>query len=106
MPAPAVVKMVTCDAARHLGLGDQVGSLERGKRADIILLDLNMAHAQPLYDIYAQIVYALGRDNVCTVLINGKIVLRDRVLQTMNENEMMGSVRELSEKISAEATQN
>lgn len=103
MPAPDMVKMVTCDAARHLGLGANIGSLEPGKRADIILLDLDMLHAQPLYDIYAQIVYALGRDNVSTALINGKIVLRDRVLQTINESEMMGQVRELAAKIDAEA---
>lgn len=105
MPASDVVKMVTCDAARHLGLGDKIGSLERRKRADIILLDLNLLHAQPLYDIYAQIVYALGRDNVSTVFINGKIVLRDRVLQTINESEMLGNVRALAEKINAEARQ-
>lgn len=106
LPAPDMVKMVTCDAARHLGLGAKIGSLEPGKRADMILLDLNMLHAQPLYDIYAQIVYALGRDNVSTVLINGNIVLRDRVLQTINESEMMGQVRELAVKINAEAKKN
>lgn len=103
MPAPGVVKMVTSDAARHIGLGDKIGSLERGKRADLILLDLNMAHAQPLYDIYAQLLYALGRDNVSTVFINGKIVMRDRQLQTIDESEMMGQVRELADKIHTEA---
>jgi 5-methylthioadenosine/S-adenosylhomocysteine deaminase len=103
LPAPDVVKMVTRDAARHLGLGDRIGSLVAGKRADLILLDLDALNAQPLYDVYAQLLYTLGRDNVSTVLINGKIVLRDRVLQTINEADLMGQARELAERIGAEA---
>lgn len=103
MPASAVVKMATCDAARFIGLGNKTGSLEAGKRADVILLDLDAVNAQPLYDVYAQIVYALGRDNVSTVLIDGKPVVRNRVLQTINASDMLGQVRELAEKISAEA---
>jgi 5-methylthioadenosine/S-adenosylhomocysteine deaminase len=102
MPAPQVVKMATCDAARALGLGDKIGSLESGKRADIVLLDLDAVHAQPLYDVYAQLLYALGRDDVTTVLIDGKIVMRDRELCTLNESEMSSQLHELAASILAE----
>lgn len=102
MPAPQVVKMVTCDAARALGLGNKIGSLQVGKRADITLLDLNGVHAQPLYDVYAQLLYALGREDVSTVLIDGQVVLRDRQLCTVNESEMRSQLRELAAEISAE----
>lgn len=101
MPAPQVVRMGTCDAARALGLGDKIGSLEEGKRADIILLDLHSPHAQPLYDVYAQLVYSLGRDDVSTVLINGQIVLQDRKLCTIDESEMQNDLRELAAEILA-----
>ena len=105
MPASNVVKMVTCDAARYIGLGDKIGSLETGKRADIILLDLTQLHAMPLYDIYAQLLYALGRDNVKTVFIDGKMVLFEGALQTIDETEMRGLVQELAQEINAELEQ-
>lgn len=102
MPAPQVVKMATCDGARAVGLDDKIGSLEAGKRADILLLDLNSVHAQPLYDVYAQLLYALGRDDVSTVLINGHVVMQDRQLLTLNEPEMMSHLLELAMEISHE----
>jgi len=75
---------------------------ERGKRADVILLDLNQAHAMPLYDIYAQLLYTLGRDNVSTVIINGKIVMRDHQLLTINESDLKGQLLELGDQINTE----
>ncbi len=105
MPAIQVVKMATCDAARALGLGAKVGSLEAGKRADVILLNLNALHAQPLYDVYAQLLYALGREDVSTVLINGKFVLKERQLCTINESELLSQVAVLAAQIRAEMKQ-
>lgn len=102
MPAKQVIRMATCDAARALGLDDKIGSLEAGKRADIILLDLDAAHAQPLYDVYAQLVYALGREDVSTVLIDGRIVLQDRQLTTLDRAEIFSQLSELAAEISAE----
>lgn len=103
MPAPQMVRMVTCHAARALGMHDKIGSLEIGKRADIVLLELDAVHAQPLYDVYAQLVYALGRDNVDTVIIDGKIVMRERKLQTIREADLLANVRELAQAINVEA---
>lgn len=102
MPAPEVVRMVTCDAAEALGLGEQIGSLEPGKRADVIVLDLNQAHAQPLYDVYAHLLYTIGRDNVASVIINGKLVMHERQLLTVNQGDVMAQVRALGEQIRAE----
>jgi 5-methylthioadenosine/S-adenosylhomocysteine deaminase len=103
LPAPEVVKMVTCDTARALGLGDRVGSLEVGKRADIILIDLNHPHLVPLYDVYSHLVYAVGRDDVSTVLINGQLVMRNRQLLTVDEEATMAEVRAMAQQI-AETT--
>jgi 5-methylthioadenosine/S-adenosylhomocysteine deaminase len=103
LPAPEVVNMVTCDAARALGLGDRVGSLEVGKRADVIIIDLNRPHLVPLYDVYSHLVYAVGRDDVSTVLINGQVVMRNRQLLTIDEEATMAEVRAMAQRI-AEAT--
>jgi 5-methylthioadenosine/S-adenosylhomocysteine deaminase len=99
LPAPEVVNMVTCDAARALGLGDRVGSLEVGKRADIIIIDLNRPHLVPLYDVYSHLVYAVGRDDVSTVLINGQVVMRNRQLLTTDEQATMAEVRAMAQQI-------
>jgi 5-methylthioadenosine/S-adenosylhomocysteine deaminase len=99
LPAPEVVKMVTCDAARALGLGDRVGSLEVGKRADIIVIDLNRPHLVPLYNVYSHLVYAVGRDDVSTVLINGQVVMRNRQLLTIDEGATMAEVRAMAQQI-------
>jgi 5-methylthioadenosine/S-adenosylhomocysteine deaminase len=102
MPAPRVVRMATCDAARALGLGDKIGSLEEGKCADIIMLDLGAVHSQPLYDVYAQLLYSLGREDVSTVLIDGRIVMQDRQLVTLDKAEIFSRLLELALEISAE----
>jgi 5-methylthioadenosine/S-adenosylhomocysteine deaminase len=99
LPAPEVVKMVTCDAARVLGLGDRVGSLEVGKCADIILIDLNHPHLVPLYDVNSHLVYAVGRDDVSAVLINGQVVMRNRQLLTVDNAATMAEVRAMARQI-------
>jgi 5-methylthioadenosine/S-adenosylhomocysteine deaminase len=99
LPAPEVVKMVTSDAARALGLGDRVGSLEVGKRADIILIDLNRPHLVPLYDVTSHLVYAVGRDDVSTVLINGQVVMRNRQLLTIDNAATIAEVRAMGQQI-------
>jgi 5-methylthioadenosine/S-adenosylhomocysteine deaminase len=101
-PAPEAVRMATCDAARALGLGEQIGSLEAGKRADIILIDLDSPHLVPMYDVYSYLVYAVGRDDVKTVLIDGQIVMRDHTLLTVDVPGTMEQARELAKQIEAE----
>ncbi|MCP3997334.1 MAG: amidohydrolase family protein, partial [bacterium] len=82
------------DATRALGLGDEIGSLEPGKRADLILLDSNSPHLTPLYDPCSHLVYAAGRGDVSTVMIDGRLVMRDRQLLTVDEGRTIEDVRE------------
>jgi 5-methylthioadenosine/S-adenosylhomocysteine deaminase len=96
-----IVKMVTIEGAKALGIDDKVGSVEVGKRADIILVDLNRPHLAPMFDVYAHLAYTVGRDDVSTVVINGKVVMRDRVLTTIDEESAMAEVNALAEQISA-----
>ncbi len=100
-PARQVLRMVTTDAAKALGMDDRIGSLEAGKRADIILVDLHRPHLVPLFDVYSLLTYAAGREDVSTVLVNGSVVVRDRKLLSANEADTMASVREIAAQISA-----
>lgn len=99
MDAKTVVRMATIDGARTLGMEKITGSLETGKRADIILIGLNKPHLTPLYNEYSHLVYAAGGADVDTVIINGKIVMENRRLLTMDENDVLQKVREIAVRI-------
>jgi len=87
--AREVVKMSTIDAARVLGMEDKIGSLEVGKRADIISINLDKPHLAPIYDPYSHIVYCVNSGDVENVIIDGKIIVRNRKLKTMNEEKIL-----------------
>jgi 5-methylthioadenosine/S-adenosylhomocysteine deaminase len=106
LDAREVVRMVTCDAAEALGLGGQIGSLEAGKRADIILIDLDSPHLTPLYDVYSHLVYAVGRGDVSTALIDGRVVMQDRQLTTLDREAILGEIRALAPRIQDFVSQN
>jgi 5-methylthioadenosine/S-adenosylhomocysteine deaminase len=99
MPAVEVVKMATCDAARAMGLGDKIGSLVAGKQADLILIDPEQSHLTPLYNVYSHLVYAVGRADVATVLIRGRVVMQQRQLTTLEEANVIAAVQELAQAI-------
>ncbi|CDM65508.1 amidohydrolase [Pyrinomonas methylaliphatogenes] len=80
--------MATMGGARALGLAREVGSLEVGKRADLAIVALDGLHQTPRYDIYSQLVYATKAADVRTVIVNGRIVMRDRRLLTLDEAEI------------------
>ncbi|MDH5267687.1 MAG: amidohydrolase family protein, partial [Candidatus Bathyarchaeota archaeon] len=89
LPAQQVLRMATVDGAKALGLEKTVGSLEVGKKPDIILIDFRKPHLTPLHDPYANIVYsALGSD-VDTVIIDGKLLMDRREVKTLDEQEVM-----------------
>jgi 5-methylthioadenosine/S-adenosylhomocysteine deaminase len=94
--ARTVVRLATRGGADLLGLGDQLGSLEVGKRADLILIDLQQPHLVPLYDIYSHLAYAVAKGDVTTVVIEGQVVMRDRRLLTLDEEEIMAHAREIA----------
>jgi 5-methylthioadenosine/S-adenosylhomocysteine deaminase len=101
LPALAVLKMATTAGARALGLADEIGSIEAGKRADLILLNLDRLHTTPQPDIVSTIVYAAQSSDVQTVWIDGRCVLREGRLTTMDEREVMQNARTEAAKLAS-----
>jgi len=96
MDAPTTVRMATINGAKALGMGELTGSLETGKKADIILIGLDKPHLTPIYNEYSHLVYAAGGADVDSVIINGQVVMEDRRLLTINEKEVMEEVRKIA----------
>ena len=99
--AKAVVEMATIEGARALHMEKEIGSLEPGKKADFILIGLDAPNAVPMYDVYAQLAYALKGSDVETVIIGGRVVMRDKKLLTVDEAAVIGKAREFKNKIEA-----
>ncbi len=99
--AKSVVEMATIEGARALHMEKEIGSLEVGKKADIVLISLDEPNAVPMYDIYAQLAYALKGSDVETVVIGGRIVMRNKKLLTLNEPEILAKAREYGKKVEA-----
>ena len=99
VPAIAALEMATIGGARALKLDHLVGSLEPGKRADVVVIDLDEDNLVPLYDPVSHLAYAVETSNVRTVIIDGRIVLRDGVLATADEREIRRRVRALAIEI-------
>ena len=97
--AKDVVAMATIDGARAVHLEKEIGSLETGKKADLVLISLNEPNAVPMYDIYAQIAYSLKGSDVETVVIGGKVVMRDRKLLTLDEPKILEKAREYGKSV-------
>ena len=92
-PAPQVLQMATRDGAAALGWEDQIGSLEVGKKADLIAIDLNQPHLTPLYDPISHLVYAVKGSDVRHVWVNGEQVVRDRRVLKVDEARVMAAVK-------------
>lgn len=101
LSAKAVVEMATIEGARALHMEKEIGSLEAGKKADLILISLDEPNAVPMYDVYAQLAYALKGSDVETVVIGGRIVMRDRKLLTVNEEEVIAKARQYKKTVAA-----
>ncbi|MCA1564825.1 MAG: 5'-deoxyadenosine deaminase [Acidobacteria bacterium] len=94
LPARRMLRMATIDGARALGLEQETGTLEAGKRADLIVVALDRLHLTPRPDIVSAVVYAAEASDVMTVVIDGQIVMRDGELTTMNEREVIDEASE------------
>ena len=99
--AKAVVEMATIDGAKALHMEKEIGSLEVGKKADVIVISLNEPNAVPMYDVYAQLAYALKGSDVETVVIGGRVVMREHQLLTVKEDEVLAKAREYQKKVAA-----
>lgn len=89
LPARTAFYLATLAGAKALGLEKEIGSIEIGKRADIIIVNLNKLHCTPTPDLLSTLVYSANASDVETVLIDGQIVMKDQQLQTMDEQEVI-----------------
>jgi 5-methylthioadenosine/S-adenosylhomocysteine deaminase len=99
MPAQQAFELATIRGAEALHLESEIGSIEVGKRADLVVVERDSLNQIPLVNIYSDLVYATKASDVQTVVINGRIVMRNRKLLTLNEKEIKASARVLREKI-------
>ncbi len=105
MPAVDVVEMATMGGARALHMEGRIGSLEPGKLADVIVLDHNSTTMTPFYDVYSTLVYAASAHDVKTTIIQGRVIMEDRNIKTVNVPEIREHMRVLARKISAAVAQ-
>jgi 5-methylthioadenosine/S-adenosylhomocysteine deaminase len=106
IPARTALAMATRLGARAMHLGDITGSLEAGKRADLIVVDLNESHATPRFArdpaaVYSQLVYAAKSTDVVDVMCDGRWLMRDRRLLTLDEADLQASARDVATRIDA-----
>ncbi|MHB1185942.1 MAG: amidohydrolase [Desulfobulbia bacterium] len=100
MSAETTLRMATLGGATLLGADKSIGSLEVGKKADLIVLDMNKPHLTPMYNIPSHLVYAATGSDVAHSVINGRVVMRDRQLLTMDEDAVLARLREIGAHIS------
>jgi len=101
IPAPTALRMATRGGAEAIGLGDQVGSLVAGRRADLIQVSLADPHLNPMYDVISHLVYTAHAADVVNVVVDGKIIMRDRDVLTIDEARVRTEAGELAAKIKA-----
>ena len=91
--------MATIRGARALHLEKEIGSIEKGKRADIVIVDLDDLHQTPYYNIYSDLVYATKASDVRSVIVEGRVIMRDRRLLTLKEETIKADARHYRERI-------
>lgn len=110
MPAWKVLRMATIEAAEAMGMDKEIGSLKAGKKADVILVDLRTPTMSPVFDwpvrnIVPNLVYSANGSEVCTVIIDGKVIVEDGRLLTVNEEREIGKANKISARLSKELEQ-
>jgi len=99
LPARQVVEMATIGGARALHLDKQIGSIEEGKKADLVMIGTGATHSTPMYSVYSQLVYALNAHDVRTVVINGKVVMEDRVNFTLDKPAILAKAHDYQRRV-------
>lgn len=110
LPAWKMLRLATIEGARAIGLGEQIGSLEPGKKADLIILDLKRPHmtpviSTPVRNIAPNIVYSARGDEVETVIIDGKVIVDEGVVLTMSEEEVIADAQKAAEEVTSAAAE-
>jgi len=98
-----VLRMATINGAKALGLDNEIGSLEKGKSADIVAVNMNTLETQPMYNVVSQLVYSTTRDQVSNVWVAGQQLLKNRVLTTLDEKDILNKAKSWQQKIIANA---
>ncbi len=99
VPAEAALRMATIGGAQALHLGDLIGSLEPGKRCDCILVDLQAPHLQPRHNLVSHLVYAAQPGDVCATIVNGRVLMRERELLTIDLDETIAKATESARRL-------
>ena len=99
VPATTALELATIQGARALGLEKQIGSLETGKRADLVIVSTAGARMTPMYDPVSHLVYAARGDDVRTVMVNGRVLMRDRKMLTLNEAAVLAEARKFADAV-------
>ncbi|UCH21748.1 MAG: amidohydrolase [Deltaproteobacteria bacterium] len=103
--AKTVVRMATIGGARSIGLEKDIGSLEVGKQADLIVVDTHQPHLTPMYNPTSHLVYAASGSDVKTAIIGGRVVMEDGKLLSLNLNELLEKTAAIAESISSRGNQ-
>jgi 5-methylthioadenosine/S-adenosylhomocysteine deaminase len=101
VPAPQAIEMATIDGARALGMERTIGSLEPGKRADLIVVSMSAPRQTPMYDAQSHLVYVTRGDDVRTTIVDGRVLMRDRHVRTLNEAQVLADARAFATRIRA-----
>ena len=99
LPAVELLKMGTINAAKALGCDRQTGSIETGKAADLVIIDLANLQSQPIYNPYSHLVYAISSHSVRDVLVDGKLVMRDRRLNQVDESALLDKAASYKQEV-------
>jgi 5-methylthioadenosine/S-adenosylhomocysteine deaminase len=99
MSAQEAFELATIRGAQALHMETEIGSIETGKRADLVIVERDSFNQIPLYNVYSDLVYATKANDVETVIINGRIVMRDRRLLTLNEAEIKASAQKFRDQV-------
>ncbi len=101
IPAPVALEMATIDGARVLGMEQTLGSLEPGKHADLIVVSMASARQTPMYDPVSHLVYVTRGDDVQTTIVNGRVLMRDRKVLTLDSRQVLADARAMADKVRA-----
>jgi 5-methylthioadenosine/S-adenosylhomocysteine deaminase len=101
IPAPVALEMATIGGARVLGLEKTLGSLEPGKRADLLVVSMASSRQTPMYDPVSHLVYTTRGDDVRTTIVGGRVLMRDRHVLTLDSRQVLADARAMADKVRA-----
>lgn len=99
LPAPKALDMATIEGARALGMQDKLGSIEAGKKADLILVDFKRPHLAPVHNVISNLVYSAKGSDVWATIVNGKVLMKNREVTTLEEDMVLEKASKAAEEL-------